>query len=137
MKRDSLVFAVQQTAEELGYAFYMGIDSTLPGRVAVFPALWLSPPTMKSSSGRAERRDTYGVCLQFLMALPTQQTDSKVVWDMLESDAFLFYRELGKCAAVRGVRGFRSTPNRKPLTKNGEVSIAVEFDIDLFYYNNL
>lgn len=137
MKRDNLIAAVKQTAEELGYAFYMGIDSTLPGRVNSFPAVWLSPPTMKSSSGRTECRDTYGVCLQFLMALPPKEAECKIVWDILESDALLFYRELGRCREIRDVINFKSTPNRKPLTKNGELSITVEFNVELFYYNKL
>lgn len=57
----------------------------------------------------------------------------ETVWNALEQDAEELVCKLNDEKAVRRTFNFKCTPDRTPLTKNGEYSVTAEFDAEIFY----
>lgn len=132
MNRTYLIAAVQRAAEGLGYNFFSGPDPVLAGRVDSFPAVWLSPPRLTERRGRNERRCNYKVNIYFLTEriAAARQDD---LWDILERDAVSLVDTLEGEEHIQRVDNAKYTPNKLPLTKNGEAGLTAEFDVEMFY----
>jgi hypothetical protein len=132
MNRNYLIAAVRRAAEGLGYAFFSGPDPVLAGRVNSFPAVWLSPPRLTERRGKSECRSNYKANIYFLTENigPAQQDE---LWGILQRDAESMADTLEAEEHIQRVYNVKCTPNKLPLTKNGEAGLAAEFDIEMFY----
>ena len=133
MKREKLVEIVDAAVRAEGYAFYSGEAQGLNGTVRVWPAAWLTPPVVKSCTGRAEGEAVYRIVLH-LMVLPSSSPEHKTVWERLERDALTIAGSIACCPEVCAVGGISVTPARGSLTVNSEVSVALTADITMWYY---
>lgn len=135
MSRYKLIGAVKEVAELLGYKFYTGQDAAMAAKIKSYPALWLSPPEIKKMSGRMNCRDVYKIEMMLMMSPNVSpRTEPEEVWRILEDDAVALRRNITSHKSIRSVSDFRITPNRKYVTKNGEITMSVECEVVLFYY---
>ncbi len=132
MNRNYLITAVRRAAERLGYNFFSGPDPVLAGRVDSLPAVWLSPPRLTWSRGKNERRRNYSVNVYFLTErIGAVQQDE--LWGLLERDAESMTEALESEEYIQRICNARYTPNKLPLTKNGEVGLTAEFEVEMFH----
>ncbi len=132
MKREKLVEMVEAAARAEGYAFHTGEAQNLNGTVRVWPAAWLTPPVVKSRTGRTEGEVTYRIVLH-LMALPSSP-EHKTLWEKLERDALTIAGSIACRGEVCAVGGISVTPARGSLTAGGEVSVTLTAEITMWYY---
>lgn len=133
MKRSDLVNALKNTAENLGYNFFSGPEASIPIS-AKLPAVWLTAPALKSASGTRERKDTYEIKL-FIIQIQNSSLSTDNTLHKLESDADSLLHSLLKLNFVRKIDKLKTKHSPKPLTINGDLSLAVEADVQLSYYN--
>lgn len=133
MKRTNLVNAIRAAAENLGYNFYSGHEAAIPATVSS-PAIWLSAPQLKSTSGINERKDSYEVSMFVIRHLDsTQQLESLSA--NMEADADTILSSLNSLDFVRKISKTKSKPHPKPLSINTDIAITVDTEIELSYYN--
>ncbi len=132
MKREKLVEIVDAAVRAEGYAFHTGEAQGLNGTVRVWPAAWLTPPVVKSRTGRTEGEVVYRIVLH-LISLPSSP-EYKTLWEQLERDALSIAGSVACREEVCAVGGISVTPARGSLTANGEVSVTLTADITMWYY---
>ena len=133
MKRDRLTGLVRTIAGERGYTFHSGEEHLMNGAVRVYPAVWLTPPAVKTHSGRNEGETVWRLTLHVMM-LPTENTTAETLWQKEESDALRMVAELVSSPDVCSVTNVGCTPSRRSLTTHGETSVTLTCDITMWYY---
>lgn len=131
MRREELIEIVHRAVAAEGYAFHTGEVHTVGGIVRVWPAAWLSPPAMQKIDGRREGEATWRVTLHF-MALPAGSS-AESLWSTLERDALSVAGGIAADEAVCAIANVSCTPARGSLTPQGEVSVALQADITLWF----
>lgn len=134
MKREQLTELLRGAAEARGYVFHTGEAHLAGSTVRVYPAAWLTPPIVRSHTGRDEGETTWRVVLH-LMTLPTGSCPAETVWQALEEDALQVARRIAASEAVCAVENTGCTPARKSLTVHGEISVALTCDVTMWYYS--
>ena len=133
MKRSDLVNVFKNNASSIGYNFYTGIEADIPFS-AKLPAVWLIHPALKSSDGIRERKDSYE--FKFLIIHnPIPRHNNEAVCTVMEQNADFLLNTLLDCPFVRKINKIKTKINTKPFTINGDISLSVEADIQLSYYN--
>lgn len=130
MPRNQLSALIRKISEELGYHFYEGFEYRMNECALKLPAAWLSPPKTSRIDGRRERKVTYRVVLQLMQYNRRYDESGKNrVWDELERDALRLTDRLIPQQSVFCTENISTTPAEFTLTRQGELSLRVEFDV--------
>ncbi len=130
MPRNQLSALIRKTAEKLGYHFYEGFEYRMNECALKFPAVWLSPPKTSRVEGRRERKITYRVVLHLMQCNRKFDESAKNrVWDGLERDALRLTDRLTPQQNVFCTENISMAPAEFTLTRQGELSLRVEFDV--------
>ncbi len=124
---------IKQLAQSMQYAWYTGFVHRAGTVAEWFPALWMTPLKLVGVEGRQERRISYKVEF-YLMRLNERYTEhaKEKVWARMEKEAVEIYTQLALQNNVIALRNLRCSPNETAYTGAGELSLQVEFEIELF-----
>lgn len=125
---ERLAQIIEALAVRRGYAFYSGEDHTAGAVVRVYPAVWLSPPTVEGRSGRSEGTTTYGVTLHLM----TLEPDS---FASLQFHALALASEAAQSEQVLAIEDVKAQSAIQSLTAHGESSVTLTFRATLWFYN--
>ncbi len=134
MKRELLTELVGSAALAEGYAFHTGEAHLVNGAVRVYPAAWLEPPAVRSHTGRSEGETVSRVTLH-LMSLAAGDVPTESLWQTLEGDALAIVGRIAASPAVCEVKNVGCVPSRGSMTVHGETSVALTFDVTVWYYS--
>jgi hypothetical protein len=132
MKREQLTQLVKTTATAHGLNFHTGSEHLILSTLRSFPVAWLSPPVLRSHSGREECETTWQLTIH-LIDLPKGAGTEEIVWQDLEKKALTLAADLLLSPDVCRVADVACTPARGSLTAQGEISVALTFNLTMWY----
>lgn len=136
MKRNELTAAVRRIAEGLGYTFYTGPEAIMNAKVRTLPAVWMSPPVLKSASGKRDCRDVYRMKVRVMSMRPGDAVAAAAVDGILEADALELFRRLRSEDCVRRVDIVAVEMAAKPALLCAEAAVIAQSEVTVFYYGS-
>lgn len=133
MTRERLLTAIEMVAEQLGYTPFTGNDLQLTAKINELPLIWFSPLKIVATEGYRDCRVTYAIKAKMLMLSEYNEISCEATWQILEKDALAFYRNLSEQNWVQNVSNFICTPSSLSATPNGDISVIMEFNAEMFY----
>lgn len=134
MNRKHLAKLFREAADMRGLSFVEAPESTMPGMVRSYPALWLLPPVLKSKEGRSHGRAVYTVQLRLLddgLRLPPAERAAR--HDAAEREMVDIFTELSRDDRVALVDRLSVRVAQFALTPHGEISATADAEIETIY----
>lgn len=130
MNRSLLVDALRNIVAAKGYEFHSASPEHISSLVRSYPAALLPQPEFREMEGRNHGKITYRLTLYLMAAGAKLRPDAMTeTFDALETDALEIFSELSSDGNVAAVEELTVTPQQRPLTSHGDVSVAVGADV--------
>lgn len=134
MNRKHLSDLFREAADMRGCTFVEAPESAVPGMIRSYPALWLTPPVLKSKEGRSHGRAVYTVRLHLLdggLRLPPAERAAR--HDAAERELVEIFTELSRDGRVALVDRLSIRVAEFSLAPHGEISATADAEIETIY----
>lgn len=134
MIRNDLISLIKQTIRAKKYGAYTGFEYRIPSEKMIFPACWIAPLQLTKLDGRYDGKRTYKVVLYLMQINKKANEETKeAIWEEMEEHIVEIVNTLIKEKPIFYIENLVATPAEFSLTPHGEISLKVEFDVQVAF----
>ena len=130
MNRSNIIAAVQEIADQLGYAFRSVPTEATPAHAPNLPLVVMTQPQFRKIEGRHHGKITYRTTLHIMQrGAKSSPNEECRLFDFAEATALDIFARLSTYNFVLAVEDLQMTPSARSLTTQGDVTISATADI--------